>query len=51
MNLLKFEKKIKILLKNRLNDKILNCIKLKDLIHIAIFKYPNTDIEKTLPII
>jgi len=51
MNLLKFEKKIKILLKNRLNDKILNCIKLKDLIHIAIFKYPNLNIEKTLPII
>jgi len=51
MNLLKFEKKIKILFKNRLNDKILNCIKLRDLIQIAIFKYPNINIDKTLPII
>lgn len=51
MNLLKFEKKIKIIVKNRLNEKSFNCIKLQDLIQIAIFKYPNLDIAKTLPII
>ena len=51
MNLLKFEKKIKIIVKNRLNEKSFNCIKLKDLIQIARFKYPNLDIAKTLPII
>ena len=44
-------KKIKIIVKNRLNDKILNCIKLKDLIQIAIFKFPNIKINRTVPII
>lgn len=51
MNLLKFEKKIKVLIKNRLNDKILNCIKFKDIIQIAKFKYPNINIKKTVPIV
>lgn len=51
MNLLKFEKKVKVIIKNRWNDKILNCIRLKDIIQIALFKYPNVDIKKTVPIV
>lgn len=52
MNLLKFEKKIKIIIKNRSQEKILNCIKLKDLIQIAIFKFPhNKDIKSIVSIL
>jgi ribosomal protein L11 len=51
INLLKFDKKIKVIVKNRLNDKVLSCIKLKDLIQIALFKFPNIMINKTVLIV
>jgi len=52
MSLLKFEKKIKIIIKNRAQEIILNCIKLKDLIQIAIFKFPyNKDIKSIVSIL
>jgi ribosomal protein L11 len=51
MNLLKFDRKIKVLIKNTLQEKILYCIKLKDLIQIAIFKFPKKNLEKSIPII
>lgn len=51
LNLLKFEKKIKIKVQNRLHEKTLNCIKLKDLIQIAIFKFPNLNTKNSVPII
>lgn len=51
LNLLKFEKKIKIRIHNRINDKILICIYLKDLIQIALFKFPDMDLSKTVPLI
>lgn len=51
LNLLKFERTIKIRVHNRLHDKILICIYLKDLIQIALFKLPHLDIDKALNII
>jgi len=51
MNLLKFEKKIKVLVQSRLHEKTLSCIKLKDLLQIAIFKFPNINIKNSVPII
>lgn len=51
MNLLKFDKKIKVYIKNSLQDKILYCIRLKDLIQIAFFKFPKLNIEKSMPLI
>lgn len=51
MKLLKFEKKIKVLIKNILQDKILHCIRLKDLIQIAIFKFPDLNLEKSISLI
>jgi len=40
INLLKFERTIKIKVHDRYNDKIINCIKLKDVIQLALFKFP-----------
>jgi len=51
LNLLKFEKKIKVKVHNRMHDKILICIHLKDLIQIALFKFPHLDLNKTIPLI
>jgi len=51
LNLLKFEKKIKVKVHNRMHDKILICVYLKDLIQIALFKFPHLDLEKTIPLI
>jgi len=51
LNLLKFEKKIKVKVHNRMHDKILICVHLKDLIQIALFKFPHLDLEKTIPLI
>lgn len=51
LNLLKFEKKIKVKVHNRMHDKILICIYLKDLIQIALFKFPHLDLNKTIPLI
>jgi ribosomal protein L11 len=51
MNLLKFDKKIKIIVKNYLHEKIINCIKLRDIIKIAKFKYPNKNLQLIIPIL
>jgi len=34
-----------------MHDKILICVYLKDLIQIALFKFPHLDLEKTIPLI
>lgn len=51
LNLLKFEKKIKILVHNRMHEKLIYCIKLKDLIQIAIFKLNGLNIIKSILIV
>lgn len=51
LNLLKFEKKIKVYVHNRLHEKIINCISLKNIIQIALFKFPNLDLKKSIPLI
>lgn len=51
LNLLKFEKKVKIKVHDRMHDKTLVCVFLKDLIQLALFKFPNGNLDKTLPLI
>jgi ribosomal protein L11 len=51
LNLLKFEKKIKVKVHNRMHDKVLICILLSDLVKLAIFKFPKIDISKAIPLI
>lgn len=51
INILKFEKTIKIKFFDRLHDKLVTCIVLKDLIQLALFKFPKDDLKKSLPLI
>lgn len=51
LNLLKFEKTIKIRMHDRFNDKIIHCIKLSDVIQLALLKFPNIKLEKSVSII
>jgi ribosomal protein L11 len=51
INLLKFEKTIKVRVYDRLHDKVVVCILLKDLIQLALFKFPKYDLVKSIPII
>jgi ribosomal protein L11 len=51
INLLKFEKKIKIKIKNLLQEKIINCITLKNVIQLALYIFPNKDLYITIPIV
>jgi ribosomal protein L11 len=51
LNLLKIEKTIQILVHNRKHNKIINCIKLKDLVQIALYKFPKLSIIKTILIL
>lgn len=51
LNLLKFEKTIKVKFFDRLHDKIVTCILLKDIIQLALFKFPKYDLSKSIPII
>jgi len=51
LNLLKFEKKIKVKVHNRIHDKILICINLKDLVQLALFKFSNVDLHKSIVLI
>jgi large subunit ribosomal protein L11 len=51
IKLLKFSKTIKILHFDRYNDKIINCIYLKDLLHLLVFKFPKEDLKKSFLII
>lgn len=51
MNILKFVKKVKIFNKNYLIEQNLYCIHLKDLVQLAIFKFPNENLKKIVPIL
>lgn len=51
LNLLKFEKKIKIRVHDRLHEKTIICISLKDVIQITLFKFPGKDLKKSIPVI
>jgi ribosomal protein L11 len=48
LNLLKFEKVIRIYSHDRYRDKNINCIYLKDVIKIALFKFPNIDVKQSI---
>lgn len=51
LNLLKFEKIIKVKFFDRLHEKSVTCILLKDVIQLALFKFPKIDLKKSIPII
>lgn len=51
LNLLKFEKKIIVKVFDRFHEKIIICILLKDIIQIALFKFPKVDLKKSIPLI
>jgi len=51
INLLKFEKKIKYIVFDRINEKVIFCINSDDIVKIALFKFPNIDLQKSIPII
>ena len=51
MNILKFTKKIKILKKNYLVEQNLYCLCYKDLVQLALFKFPKGNIKKTVPVL
>lgn len=51
LNLLKFEKIIKIRFYDRLHDKNIICILLKDVIQLALFKFPKIDLKKSIHLI
>lgn len=51
LNILKFEKTLKVKFFDRLHDKVVTCILLKDLIQLALFKFPKQLLVKSLPII
>ena len=51
INLLKFEKKIKIPIFDRIHEKIIFCINSDDIIKIALFKFPDLNLQKSIPII
>lgn len=51
LNLLKFEKIIKIKFFDRLHDQIVVCVLLKDVIQLALFKFPKIDLKKSICLI
>ena len=51
LNLLKFEKKIKISHYDRIHEKSIYCINDKDVIKVALFKFPNLELSKSILII
>jgi ribosomal protein L11 len=51
INLLKFEKKIKVIHFDRLHEKSIFCINKEDIIKLALFKFPNLELKKALFII
>jgi len=51
INLLKFEKKIKIVYFDRLHEKIIFCINSEDVIKLALFKFPKLNLNKAILII
>lgn len=51
LNLLKFEKKIRVYSFDRYQDKIINCVYLNDVVKLALFKFPNQDLNKSIQLI
>jgi large subunit ribosomal protein L11 len=51
LNLLKFEKTIKVILFGRINDQVIICIKLKDILQLALFKFPKYDLKNSVPLV
>ncbi len=51
LNILKFEKKIKVKVHDRWHEKVITCINLKDLLQLALFKFPNIPLEKSIEIL
>jgi ribosomal protein L11 len=51
LNLLKFEKKIKISHFDRIHEKSIYCINDQDVIKLALFKFPNIKLSKSILII
>lgn len=51
LNLLKFEKVIKVRMFDRYHDKTILCVSLYSVIKLAKFKFPNWDIKRSVPII
>lgn len=51
IKILKFSKTIKVLHFDRYNDKVINCIYLRDLLFLLFFKFPKKDLKKSFPII
>lgn len=51
LNLLKFEKKIKTQHYERIHENVIYCINSEDIIKLALFKFPNIDLNKSIFII
>jgi len=51
INLLKFEKKIKVPYFDRIHEKIIFCINSEDVIKLAFFKFPKLELKKAILII
>jgi large subunit ribosomal protein L11 len=51
LNLLKIDKKIRIKYFDRYHDKNITCVKLKNIIQLALFKFPKIPLNKAILII
>jgi len=51
LNLLKFDKKVKIKVYDRVHEQTISCIYLRDVLKIALFKFNNISLDKSVPII
>jgi len=51
LNLLKFDRKIKVKVHDRLHEQTISCIYLQDVLKIALFKFNSFTLEKSVPII
>jgi large subunit ribosomal protein L11 len=51
LNLLKFEKTIKIKEKDRLNDKVISCVLLPQILALSKFKFPYLSLEQSFKMV
>lgn len=51
LNLLKLERKIQVKFHDRSHDKLVVCIKLKDVVKLALFKFPLLNIKHSIYLI
>jgi large subunit ribosomal protein L11 len=51
LNLLKFDKKVKVKVHDRIHEKTISCISMQDVLKIALFKFKNLDLEKSVPVV